>query len=153
MTSNFSARNRASVRTASGLTWWVRSENNSLSDHLFFYRLWHIRSSIHSSSEIIYGFCHDASENRLWYIHIQLHFTFSYTKAKWYQLFTVNTVNRLLKSFHFQRLMLSENPEIIFLFREFFINSLFFLFWLSNVLKSYNFFEKNLFLPEARSFV
>ena len=42
--------------------------------HLFFYRLWHVRSSIHPSLGIIYGFCHDASENRLWYNHIQLYF-------------------------------------------------------------------------------
>ena len=39
--------------------------------HLFFYRLWHVRSSIHPSLDIIYGFCPDASENRLWYTHIQ----------------------------------------------------------------------------------
>ena len=43
--------------------------------HLFFYRLWHVISSIHPSLDIIYGFCPDASENRLWYTHIQLYFT------------------------------------------------------------------------------
>ena len=41
---------------------------------MFFYRLWHIRSFIHTSVEITYGFRVDASENRP-YIHIQLHFT------------------------------------------------------------------------------
>ena len=40
--------------------------------HLFFYRLWHVRSSIHPFFDIIYGFCPDATtENRLWYTHIQ----------------------------------------------------------------------------------
>ena len=42
--------------------------------HLFFYRLWHVRSSIHPSLDIIYGFCPDATENRLWYTHIQTTF-------------------------------------------------------------------------------
>ena len=31
-----------------------------------------------------------------------------YTKLKWYQLFTINTINELLKSFYFQRLVLWE---------------------------------------------
>ena len=39
--------------------------------HLFFYRLWHVRSYSHPSLDIIYGFRPDASENRLWYTHIQ----------------------------------------------------------------------------------
>ena len=43
--------------------------------HLFFYRLWHVISSIHPSLDIIYSFCPDASENGLWYTHIQLYFT------------------------------------------------------------------------------
>ena len=59
--------------------------------HLFFYRLWNVISSIHPSLDIIYGFCPDASENRLWYTHIQLYFTL-FSKVEWYQLFTINTV-------------------------------------------------------------
>ena len=43
--------------------------------HLFFYGLWHVRSSIHLSLDIIYSFLPNASENRLWYTHIQLCFT------------------------------------------------------------------------------
>ena len=42
----------------------TKSENDSLSDHLFFYRLWHIRSFIHLSLDIIDGFRIDASESR-----------------------------------------------------------------------------------------
>ena len=49
-----------------------------LSDHLFFYRLWHIRSFIHPSLDIIYRLSLDASENRLWYAQFQLYFTFLY---------------------------------------------------------------------------
>ena len=37
----------------------------NLSDHLFFYRLWHIRSFIHSSLDIVYDLRLDASKNRL----------------------------------------------------------------------------------------
>ena len=39
-----------------------------------------------------------------------------YTKLKWYQLFTINTVNELLKSFYFQRLVLWEYLDKIFWF-------------------------------------
>ena len=38
----------------------AKSESNSLPDHLFFYRLWHIKSFIRPSLDIIYGFCLDA---------------------------------------------------------------------------------------------
>ena len=48
--------------------------------HLFCYRLWHVRSSIHPSLGIIYGVCPEGSENRLWYIHIQLYFTLFFQK-------------------------------------------------------------------------
>ena len=61
--------------------------------HLFCYRLWHVRSSIHLSLGIIYGFCPEGSENTLWYTHIQLYFTLFFFKSG-------------MKSFHFQRLML-----------------------------------------------
>ena len=50
----------------------TKSENDNLSDHLFFYRLWHVRSFIHPSLDINYGFRLDASEKRLWYAYIQL---------------------------------------------------------------------------------
>ena len=60
-----------------------------LSDHLLFHRPSHIRSPIHQSLEIIYGFCLDARENRLCYTNTLLH-----TKVKWYQLFMINTVNQ-----------------------------------------------------------
>ena len=53
----------------------TKGENDSLSDHLFFYRLWHIRSFIHLSLDIIDGFRIDASGSRFWYSHIQLCFT------------------------------------------------------------------------------
>ena len=53
----------------------IKSENNSLSNHLRLYRLGHIRSFIHPSLGIIYGFRLDASETMLWYTHIQLHVT------------------------------------------------------------------------------
>ena len=48
--------------------------------HLFFYRLWHVKSSIHASLDIIYGFCPDASESRLWYTHIQTIFYLVFQK-------------------------------------------------------------------------
>ena len=51
------------------------------------------------------------------YIHIQLYFTLFFSKVEWNQLITINTVNLLLKLFHFQRLMLSEYIEINFYFR------------------------------------
>ena len=53
----------------------TKSENNSFSDHLFFYRPWDIRSFIHPPLDIVYGFRLDASENRLCYTLIQLYFT------------------------------------------------------------------------------
>ena len=81
--------------------------------HLFFYRLWHVRSSIHPSLNIIWDFCPDANENRLWYTHIHLYFTF-FSKVKCYYIFIINTINLLLKTFHFQRRMLWEYIEIIF---------------------------------------
>ena len=43
-------------------------------DHMCFYKVWHIRSFIHPSLDVIYDFCLDASENRLWYTHVQLYF-------------------------------------------------------------------------------
>ena len=78
---SFSEKLRFTMRTVCRLTWitspmlkQTKSKNNSLSDHLFFYRLWYIRSYIHSSLDIIYGFSPDASKNRLLYMHIQLYF-------------------------------------------------------------------------------
>ena len=49
----------------------IKSWINSLLDHLFFYRLWHIRSFIHPSLDIIYGFRLNARKIRLWYTHIE----------------------------------------------------------------------------------
>ena len=40
-------------------------ENNRPLEHLFFYRLWHMRSFIHFSLNIIYGFHLDTSMYRL----------------------------------------------------------------------------------------
>ena len=51
----------------------AKSESNSLPDHLFFYRLWHIKSFIRPSLDIIYGFCLDTRESRCTSI-IQLYF-------------------------------------------------------------------------------
>ena len=84
--------------------------------HLFFFRLWHIRSSIHPSLNIIYSILLDASENRLWYTHIQLYFT-PFSKVQWYELFTINTVTLSLKTFRLQRLIPGEYIEIIFNYR------------------------------------
>ena len=71
----------------------MKSENNSLSDYLFFYRLWHVRSFIYASLGISsYCFRLDASKNRL----STTYYPF-YTKLKWYQLYTINKVNQLLK--------------------------------------------------------
>ena len=75
--------------------------------HLFFYRLWHVRSSIHPSLDIIYGFCHTP----IFRLYFNLFF-----KSGMMSIFTINTVNLLLKRFLFQRreYMLSEYIEIIF---------------------------------------
>ena len=48
---------------------------NGLSNHLFFYRLWHTGSFINLYLDIIYGFPVYASEIRLWYTHTKLYFT------------------------------------------------------------------------------
>ena len=93
---SFSEKLIFAVRNVCGLTLnmcprvkQVKSESNSFSDHLLFHRPSHIRSPIHQSLEIIYGFCLDARENRLCYTNTLLH-----TKVKWYQLFMINTVNQ-----------------------------------------------------------
>ena len=80
----------------------AKSENNSLLGHLFFHRLWYIRCFILPSLDIIYGFRLDASESKIWYTHLILPF---HTIVEWYQLFPIDTVNDLLKSFHLQRLI------------------------------------------------
>ena len=43
----------------------TKSKNNSLTDHLFLNKLWHIISIFQTSLGIIYGFRLDASEDRL----------------------------------------------------------------------------------------
>ena len=73
---------------------------------LFFYRLWHVRFSIHPSLGIVYGFCHDASENRLWYTPIQLYFILFFKNGMTSTIFTINIVKISLKAFHFQRLLM-----------------------------------------------
>ena len=77
---------------------------------------------------IIYAFRLDASENRLCYTHTLFH-----TKVKWYQLFTINTVNHFLKPFYFQRLMLWEYLHITFKFKFRCFHSLnIYIFWFCN---------------------
>ena len=73
--------------------------------HLFFCRLWHVISSNHSSLDIIYDFFPDASENRFWTPIFNCILPF-FSKVEWHQLFTINTVNLLLKTLLFQHLML-----------------------------------------------
>ena len=119
--------------------------------HLFFFRLWHIRSSIHPSLNIIYSICLDASENRLWYTHIQLYFT-PFSKVQWYELFTINAVNLSLKTFHFQRLLPGEYIEIIF-YSRFIVFIDFLIFLLLSWKFVYLFLKKTYCLPEARFFV
>ena len=41
------------------------NKKSNISDHLHFYRLWHIRSFIHSSLGIVYDFRLNASKSRL----------------------------------------------------------------------------------------
>ena len=53
----------------------TESENNRLACYLFFCKLWHIRSFVHESFGIIYGFRLDSSKYRLSHAHINLHFT------------------------------------------------------------------------------
>ena len=86
----------------------TKSENNSVSNHLFFYRLYHMRSFIQPFLNISYRYS-------FWYkwkkVLINLHSTSIYstcTKMGWYWRFTINKVNHLLKSFHLQRLMVWE---------------------------------------------
>ena len=70
------------VRNVCGITFitgprlkQMKSENNRLPRHLFFYRLWHIRPFIHESLGIIYGFRLDSSKYMLSHTRIKLHFT------------------------------------------------------------------------------
>ena len=70
------------VRNVCGITFITgprlkqrKSENNRIPRYLFFYRLWHIRSFIHESLGIIYGFRLDSSKYRLSHTHTKLHFT------------------------------------------------------------------------------
>ena len=76
-----------------------------------------------------------------------------FPKVKWYQLFVINTVNLLLKTFHFQRLMLWEYIEIIFKSRFRVFYWLFLLFLVLWWKIAYLFLKKTYCLPETRSFV
>ena len=84
---------------------WGWSKNikiNSFTDHLLFFTLSLL------SLDVIYGFCLDASENKIWCTYIQPYFTAFYTKLMRYQLFTIAVANYLLKLFYFHWLMLWE---------------------------------------------
>ena len=117
----FSARNWKLETFVSSLQSGVRGWSKQKVKMIVFqimllYRLWHIRSFIHASLEIVYGVRLDATENGLWYTHR-------------YQLFIINMIKHLLKSFHFQCLLLSKYLEITFyLNSEVFTNWLFLFF-------------------------
>ena len=75
-------------------------------NRLFSYR--HFRAFIYWSLDKIYGFHLDASKNRLWYAHMTLQYRYTtkfypfFTNVAWCQLFTINTVNHILKPLDFQ---------------------------------------------------
>ena len=93
----------------------TKSENNSLTDHLFFNRLC-ISYNIYFSA--IFGHYLQFSSWCKWRQALMHPYStilyLIYAKVEWYQLFTINKVDHLLKSLHFQHLVLWEYLEITF---------------------------------------
>ena len=81
---------------------WSKQKLKIMSDHLFTH-LWIVST----------GFVLMQAKTSFDTPIFRLYFTF-FSKMEWHQLFTINTVNILLQTFHFQRLTFSEYVEIIF---------------------------------------
>ena len=80
-------------------------KNNSLTDHIFSYRLW-LAYRIFLFTHLIYSFRLCKWKKKRFYDSYSTIFYPFYTKVERYQLLTINMVYNLLKLFHFQCLVL-----------------------------------------------